>query len=166
MKTILKTLALLFLGLFVVLLVKTFLVKSRQMQVTTVKKIPLDTKLLTDHISGALRIQTISYDHPEKINPLEFLRFHEYLRETFPLVHSRLTLEKVNQYSLLFRWEGANPKPGPLVLMAHMDVVPVDGTPWSHPPFDGVIADSYIWGRGTLDDKSCGSRSSKRLNIC
>jgi carboxypeptidase PM20D1 len=42
--------------------------------------------------------------------------------------------------------------------MGHMDVVPVEaGTEraWSHPPFSGDLADGFIWGRGTLDDK-CG----------
>jgi len=37
-----------------------------------------------------------------------------------------------------------------------MDVVPViPGTEndWEHPPFGGVIADGYIWGRGAMDDK-------------
>jgi carboxypeptidase PM20D1 len=37
-----------------------------------------------------------------------------------------------------------------------MDVVPVEpGTEddWSFPPFEGRIANGYVWGRGTLDDK-------------
>jgi carboxypeptidase PM20D1 len=43
-----------------------------------------------------------------------------------------------------------------MLLMAHHDVVPVTpGTEgdWRHPPFDGVIADGAVWGRGTIDDK-------------
>jgi hypothetical protein len=24
---------------------------------------------------------------------------------------------------------------------------------WTHDPFGGVIADGYIWGRGSMDDK-------------
>ena len=24
---------------------------------------------------------------------------------------------------------------------------------WSHPPFSGAVADGFVWGRGTLDDK-------------
>ncbi len=40
--------------------------------------------------------------------------------------------------------------------MAHMDVVPVEpGTEssWTHGPFSGDVADGFVWGRGTLDDK-------------
>lgn len=25
---------------------------------------------------------------------------------------------------------------------------------WKHPPFGGVIADGFLWGRGALDNKS------------
>jgi carboxypeptidase PM20D1 len=35
-------------------------------------------------------------------------------------------------------------------------VVPIEPgteTQWTHPPFDGVIADGFVWGRGALDDK-------------
>ena len=44
----------------------------------------------------------------------------------------------------------------PVLLLAHMDVVPVEpGTEraWTHGPFSGDVADGFIWGRGTLDDK-------------
>ncbi len=40
------------------------------------------------------------------------------------------------------------------MLMAHVDVVPADqGDGWSAPPFDGRIAEGFVWGRGALDDK-------------
>jgi len=41
-----------------------------------------------------------------------------------------------------------------LLLVAHMDVVGVDRSKWSVDPFGGVVKDGYLWGRGSLDDKS------------
>lgn len=41
-----------------------------------------------------------------------------------------------------------------LLLVAHMDVVGVDKSKWSVDPFGGVVKDGYIWGRGSIDDKS------------
>lgn len=41
-------------------------------------------------------------------------------------------------------------------VMSHMDVVPAPEGPaynWTHPPFGGVVADGFIWGRGALDVK-------------
>jgi acetylornithine deacetylase/succinyl-diaminopimelate desuccinylase-like protein len=41
-----------------------------------------------------------------------------------------------------------------LLLVAHMDVVGVDRSKWSVDPFGGVIKDGYLYGRGSIDDKS------------
>lgn len=43
-------------------------------------------------------------------------------------------------------------KRDPLLLYGHVDVVPAEGT-WTHPPFEGVVEDDYVWGRGALDMK-------------
>ncbi len=41
----------------------------------------------------------------------------------------------------------------PLLLMAHIDVVPAEADQWMRPPFSGDIAEGYLWGRGTIDTK-------------
>lgn len=43
-----------------------------------------------------------------------------------------------------------------LVLLHHIDVVPVAANEWTRPPFGGVESGGYIWGRGALDMKSLG----------
>jgi acetylornithine deacetylase/succinyl-diaminopimelate desuccinylase-like protein len=42
----------------------------------------------------------------------------------------------------------------PLLLQGHVDVVSTSGQRWAHPPFAGVRADGFVWGRGALDMKS------------
>ncbi|MCX8011675.1 MAG: M20/M25/M40 family metallo-hydrolase, partial [Desulfobacterota bacterium] len=44
----------------------------------------------------------------------------------------------------------------PLLLLNHIDVVPVEEDKWTYPPFSGKIAAGEIWGRGALDCKSLG----------
>lgn len=44
----------------------------------------------------------------------------------------------------------------PLLLLQHMDVVPVDGARWTHTPFGGDVADGNLWGRGAIDMKGPG----------
>jgi acetylornithine deacetylase len=55
---------------------------------------------------------------------------------------------KHNLYAII----GPRDVPG-TVLSAHMDVVPVDGQPWSSDPFTLRIADGRAYGRGTCDMK-------------
>ena len=107
-------------------------------------------------LAEALRIETISHSDPSLMDGEAFLAMHDYLAATFPRAHEALTREPVNNYSLLYTWPGSDPNLRPLLLLAHLDVVPVEpGTElsWSHPAFGGVVDDGYIWGRGAIDDK-------------
>ncbi|UCF78406.1 MAG: M20/M25/M40 family metallo-hydrolase [Candidatus Eiseniibacteriota bacterium] len=45
----------------------------------------------------------------------------------------------------------------PLLLLSHLDVVPVEVERWSVDPFSAVLKDGYVWGRGTLDIKNMGA---------
>jgi acetylornithine deacetylase/succinyl-diaminopimelate desuccinylase-like protein len=49
-----------------------------------------------------------------------------------------------------------NGKKRPILLLNHMDVVPVERERWSFDPFAGIIQDGYLYGRGAIDDKSMG----------
>lgn len=46
-----------------------------------------------------------------------------------------------------------NPSANPLLLYGHIDVVSVHGQNWTHDPFEGVVADGCVWGRGAVDMK-------------
>lgn len=45
-----------------------------------------------------------------------------------------------------------DPEP-PLLLLGHLDVVPVEGDHWSRDPFGGEEINGVIWGRGAVDMK-------------
>lgn len=72
-------------------------------------------------------------------------------------MHAQLRRETVGVHSLLYTWQGSNPALNPILLVGHLDVVPVEpGTEgkWQQDPFGGRIADGLIWGRGAIDNKS------------
>jgi acetylornithine deacetylase/succinyl-diaminopimelate desuccinylase-like protein len=41
----------------------------------------------------------------------------------------------------------------PLILLSHIDVVPVEADAWSRDPFGGDLVDGEVWGRGAVDMK-------------
>jgi carboxypeptidase PM20D1 len=135
--------------------INTYSKLSRQpANVASVPAISGKDSVLT-RLSEAIKIRTVTYDHPELTDTNTFLLFHQFLKKNFPLVHGKLTLEKINGFSLLYKWEGKKKELKPIVLMAHQDVVPAeDSAYWHHPPFSGIRSGGFIWGRGTLDIKS------------
>jgi len=54
--------------------------------------------------------------------------------------------------NLVARYRGSGAR-RPLLLIAHVDVVPVEGQPWTVPPFRLTEKDGFLWGRGVNDDK-------------
>ncbi len=110
-------------------------------------------------MSESVRYKTISYGRDKPTSSKALLAYHKYLERSFPNVHKAMKREVVGEYSLLYTWAGSQPVSlanKPVILLGHLDVVPViPGTEadWKQPPFKGVIADGFIWGRGTLDNK-------------
>ena len=56
--------------------------------------------------------------------------------------------------NLLVRLPGRDRSKRPLLLLNHMDVVPVAASRWRQDPFDALIENGVLWGRGSLDMKS------------
>ena len=107
-------------------------------------------------LAGALAIRTLSAGHNPGTDEDTWAAFHSYLAQAFPRTHEILEKETVSGRSLLLRWPGTEPELGPILLTAHMDVVPVqnrDEEAWRHPPFAGIVDAGYIWGRGAVDNK-------------
>lgn len=139
-----------------VILVRAVTFPSRQLQLGPAQAIAIDRDGAVKRLSAAIRFKTISFQEPKEASAQEFARLHVFLAKSFPRVHQQLTKETVNGHSLLYTWTGKGARLKPMLLMGHMDVVPVDAPTerqWTHPPFAGEIADGYIWGRGTMDDK-------------
>jgi hypothetical protein len=119
--------------------------------------VAVDTAVAAQRLAEAVRFATVSYASGAPIDTAAFLGFHDFLARAFPQAHATLTRERIGGLSLLYTWKGKDTTAAPVILMGHMDVVPVPEpnlTEWTHAPFSGAIADGYVWGRGTLDDKT------------
>jgi carboxypeptidase PM20D1 len=158
MKKLLLSLAGLVLVLAVVVVANTARVGAHVESVAVPPVIvPVDSAGAVARLAGAVKFATVSYEEgTQPPDSAAFRALHEHLRVSFPLVHQRLARETVAGLSLLYTWRGSDTTLAPVVLMGHLDVVPViPGTEsqWTHPPFSGDLADGFVWGRGTLDDK-------------
>jgi acetylornithine deacetylase/succinyl-diaminopimelate desuccinylase-like protein len=58
-----------------------------------------------------------------------------------------------------------NGKKRPILLLSHIDVVPVEKERWTVDPFAGIMQDGYLYGRGAIDDKSMGIMEMMALLI-
>ena len=129
---------------------------SRQMEVAPLAVLVVDEAGAATRLGEAVRLRTISSRDDAALNADQFTQFHALIQAKFPKVHATLKREVVADLSLLYTWEGSNPKAEPIMLLAHQDVVPVaPGTEgdWQVPPFSGEVKDGFIWGRGSWDDK-------------
>ena len=136
--------------------VNTWRKGSRQMAVERLAPIKVDEAAAATRLSEAVRLNTTSSRDDANLNAEQFRALHALLETRFPGVHARLKRETVGDLSLLYTWEGTDPKARPIMLMAHQDVVPVaPGTEgdWQVEPFSGQVKDGFVWGRGSWDDK-------------
>jgi carboxypeptidase PM20D1 len=110
-----------------------------------------------ERLAEAIRFRTVTGQDADAFDPAPFRALHAFLAASYPRVHAALERHVIGDASLLFVWPGREPAARPILLTAHLDVVPVPAgqeAQWQHAPFAGVVADGFVWGRGALDDKA------------
>lgn len=141
------------LALLVVLLFANWARKPSRQVTVEPAPVAIDGRAVAEVLAEAVRLPTISADvtGPDAAS-LEAL--HRLLIERYPRAHAALERRVVAGHSLLYTWRGSDPSLPPALLMAHLDVVPIDDADsWSHPAFAGHLEGDVLYGRGTLDDK-------------
>ncbi len=135
--------------------IKTATFTSKQVAAGQKPSFNIDSDKAAGRLSGSIKFKTISNKDPQQVDYTQFKGLQEYIEKSFPLVHSTLEKKIVNEYAMLYIWKGSDTSKKPIMLLGHQDVVQVATEGWKHEPFSGDIADGYVWGRGTLDDKGC-----------
>lgn len=127
--------------------------KSNQTKVDPVPSVEVADSAI-HHFAEAISIRTVSFPDPVDFDSTQFELFNEFLERSYPLVHQELEHRVFNSYSHLFHWKGSNPALKPIILMAHLDVVPIASPyKWSVHPFTEGIKNDTLYGRGAIDDK-------------
>ena len=113
----------------------------------------LDVDGACERLARALAIPTVDGPSREETDWAAFDDLEGHMRSSFPTLFSMAEAEHVD-HSLMLTVEGADPELRPVLLLGHMDVVPVvPGTEvdWTWGAFSGHLDDEYVWGRGAID---------------
>jgi acetylornithine deacetylase/succinyl-diaminopimelate desuccinylase-like protein len=88
--------------------------------------------------------------------PGDELEAARWLHELFERegIESRVLESAPGRGNVVARLHGDGTGGDPILLSAHLDVVPADAERWTHPPFAAEIHDGFLWGRGTIDMKN------------
>ena len=137
--------------------IRTLMVSKPEAATQATPAIAVDSRAVAQHLGAAVRFRTVSYGGGahEAEKDVALVQFRDWIVKTYPTFNKVAKREIIGQ-SVVYTWPGKNPALKPILLMAHMDVVPVvPGTErsWGHAPFSGDVAGGYVWGRGAIDDK-------------
>ncbi|MCP5105838.1 MAG: M20/M25/M40 family metallo-hydrolase [bacterium] len=84
-------------------------------------------------------------------NERECISYLNHLLEAHG-IETHMFSKDARRPNLSARLKGLKGTP-PLLFYGHVDVVPALERDWTYPPFEGKIADGFVWGRGALDMK-------------
>lgn len=133
-------------------LIRAAMFKPEKKTQKNVEPVSINAEWVTESLREMIKCRTVSDRVKENEDEEEFKKFEDLLPTLFPSVFSVCTVEKPSERSILIKWKGKSEK-SPTVLMSHYDVVSVVEEDWEKPPFDAVVENGVLWGRGTLDTK-------------
>ena len=139
-------------ALLAVVLCRTLAFRPKKAVAGAPKDTDFDGDAVIERLRTLVRYPTVSYTEKEKEDEAAFRGLISALPALYPNVFSACEYRELPDRALLFRFRGEQ-EGEPSVMMAHYDVVPVNADAWEKPPFEGVIEDGVLWGRGTLDTK-------------
>ena len=145
----------LLLALFVliaVIIIRTLNFKPKAQPLVSNEEIDFNKDKAVESLRELVRCKTVSYRDSSLEDNTEFEKLISLLPKLYPNVFKTCSFDILEDRALLFEWKGKN-NGEPAVLMAHYDVVPVNEELWDKPPFEAILEDGVIWGRGTLDTK-------------
>ena len=116
------------------------------------EEVKFDSDAAVSALQQLVRCKTVSYYDHSLEDDAEFEKLIDLLPELYPGVFNACEFMRLEDRGLLFCWKGQK-HDAPSVMMAHYDVVPVEEENWEKPPFEAVIENGVMWGRGTLDTK-------------
>ena len=138
--------------LLAVVTIRTAAFKPKAQPKISNEEITFDTESAVESLATLVKFKTISYSDHTLEDDAEFEKLIASLPGLYPNVFKTCEFQQLPDRALLLRWPGKTAG-DPAVLMAHYDVVPVNEENWEKPPFDAIIEDGVLWGRGTLDTK-------------
>ena len=138
--------------LLAVVLVRTLAFRSKEGAAVQEGEETFDRDRAVDNLRRLVQCKTVSYKDASLEDDAEFEKLINLLPTLYPNVFATCSPQRLEDRGLLFCWKG-RAHDHPSVMMAHYDVVPVDEASWEKPPFEAVIEDGVMWGRGTLDTK-------------
>ena len=139
-------------ALVAVILVRTALFRPKAQPAISNEAVAFDKDAAISALAELVKCKTVSYNDPQLEDDEEFQKLIAKLPALYPNVFVCCSFQQLPDRALLLRWPGKSDKE-PAVMMAHYDVVPVDESGWEKPPFEAIIEDGIMWGRGTLDTK-------------
>lgn len=135
-----------------VILVRTLTFSPKAGAEVSDETISFDGNTMIVNLRQLIRCKTVSYADKTKEDDAEFKKLRDLLPTLYPTVFRKCEVNDLPDRALLIKWEGK--KTGdPAVFMAHYDVVPVDEKSWDKPPFEAILENGVVWGRGSLDTK-------------